>query len=189
MYRVSAMHVAESDPLKVAATVTADGKCMIRDGFTIHDVDHNFIFLAPPHPYEWIEQRKIIKESQSTPFLTRKSVTSCGDPLAVCSVGAVGANLNCHDSGMVLSGAVFCTCTVVTKAQLAAIIERILDDIEKIIVRLLPTIIELLGRKYKRLAAVPRAVVEWIAKKVVPAVFWVAKQVGKAIAERVEQIL
>lgn len=189
MYYVSANHAASNDPGKVAETVTADGKCMIREGFTIHNVDHTFFPVAPPHPYEFIEQRKIIKSSESTPFLTRASVTSYGDPLAVCSVRAIGANLNCHDSGMVLSGVVYCACSVVTKAQIVAIVERIFDDLKKLIAEMLPKLLELLALRYKWINLLPRALVDWVTETAVPWVLDQIKEKAKDLARRAEAYL
>lgn len=189
MYYVSANHAASNDPGKVAETVTADGKCMIREGFTIHNVDHTFFPVAPPHPYEFIEQRKIIKSSESTPFLTRASVTSYGDSLAVCSVGAIGANLNCHDSGMVLSGVVYCACTVVTEAQVAEVLDRLFDEIKKIFAELLPKLLELLARRYKWFGRIPRAVVDWVTETAVPWVIDQAKDIARKLAEAYEKLI
>jgi hypothetical protein len=187
-YVVHAGHAGSNDMAKVAETVTADGVCMIRDGFTIHKVAHQFVPLGPPHPFEFVEQHRIQGASQSTPFLKAPSVTSSGDALAVCSVRAVGANLNCHDSGMVLSGIVLCPCSVVTKAQFAAVVARIFDDIKKILLEALPKLIDLILEKYK-IRARTRAIVKWVWDHVAPPLLDAVTKVAKALAEWAEPSL
>jgi len=187
-YLVSENHAGKHDPGNVTDTVTADRKCMIRHGFTIHDISHHALVPLPPHPYQFIEVRTIDKASASTPFLKMDSVTSSGGPLAVCSVKAVGANLNCHDSGMVLSGVVLCPCTVVTKVQLAAVIERLFDDIKKIVIQGIPALIDLLLRKYK-VGRVASAIIKWLVDKALPPLFDAAKAVAVRIAKHIEKHL
>src|SRR4051812_38179925 len=47
------------DEDKRTQTITADGEKMIRDGFEIFAVNHQFV-PGPAHPYEFVEQAKIV---------------------------------------------------------------------------------------------------------------------------------
>ena len=152
------------DDGKRTPKVTADGLKMIRDGFTIGKVPHVTPVL---HPYEVVVNAQIVLDSKTTPLLKMASVTSAGDPLAVCAIVSVGANLNCQDGGMKLTGIVACTCSVKTSPQLKDFLFRIFDDyFKKMLNKWLTGLFELL-LKSRGVPWPVRPILVWVFKKVI----------------------
>jgi len=155
------------DEAKRTPTVTADGEMMIRDGFVHHKVTH---FTPVPflHPYQnSVETPKIEASSTTTPLLKSASVSSGGDLLSVCGLGWVGANLNCQEEGVKVTGVVFCVCSVQTSPQAKDLIFRLFDDFFKkmLVDWVTGTLDKLL--EGRRIPSPVRSVVKWLAEKAV----------------------
>jgi hypothetical protein len=155
---------SNGDEAKRTSTVTADGERMIRDGFVNHRVIH---FTAGPfHPYQnTTENPKIEADSTSTPLLKAPTVTSGGDPLSVCGVWSMGANLNCQEDGAKATGIVVCVCSVQTSPQAKDLIFRLFDDFFKkmLVDWLVSTLDKLL--EARKFPSPVRAVIKWLAEK------------------------
>src|SRR5690349_3913369 len=183
------------DDSKRTSTVTADGSKMIREGFSIAKVPHAPM-PGPLHPAgEPIQMAKVIKDSSSKPFLTVMSVKSEGDPLALCMKGAAGFNLDCNvESSMWPTGAVICVCSVQTQPTVKDFVFRVFDEFIK--KWLADKIVELMDLVMKRLKPkvvpeivwkVPRAIVGWVAKKVVPKLIDMAEEAAKRALDKADR--
>ena len=174
------------DEAKRTPHVTADTVKMIRDGFTIGKVPH-VPMPGPLHPYESVEVISIINGSKTTPLLKMATVTSAGDPLAVCAIGPVGANLNCQEGGdLKLTGVVICECSVVTSPSLKDLVFRIFDDyIKKWLIDKIIDIIDLI-LKSRKIPGIPRAIIKWLLKKIVPKLVDLMEDLAKWLWDKAE---
>jgi hypothetical protein len=174
------------DDKKRTPNVTADGEKMIRDGFSVGLVPHQFL-TAAIHPYELVEQAKIIKDSKTTPFIKMETVTSSGDPLSVCAVGPIGANLNCQEGGeMKLTGVVICPCSVVTSPSIKDLIFRIFDDhLKKWLIDKIIEIIDIILKK-RGIPSIPRAIIKWLLRKIVPPIVDWMEDLAKWVWDQTE---
>ncbi|APR87638.1 hypothetical protein A7982_12987 [Minicystis rosea] len=174
------------DEGKRTPNVTADAEKMIRDGFVIGKVPH-VPMPGPLHPYEAVELASIISASKTTPLLKMSTVTSSSDPLSVCAIGPVGANLNCQEGGdLKLTGIVFCECSVVTSPSLKDLIFRIFDDyIKKWLIDKIIDIIDLI-LKWRKVPKLPRAIIKWLLKKLVPKLVDLMEDLAKWLWDKAE---
>jgi hypothetical protein len=92
----------EKDGDQIVATVTSDGKRMVKRGSDVkgdkapHMLSQSNIW--PPNPIKQIAtERAIQKAATSKATMGIASVTGEKGPLATCLSGAEGANLNCTD--------------------------------------------------------------------------------------------
>ena len=174
------------DEGKRTSKLTADKAKMIREGFTIGKVSH-VPMLGPFHPAEAVQLAKIIKNSKTKVFMTIMSVTSEGDPLAICLKGPVGIDLNCNsDDSLMPTGMVLCLCSVETQPTVKDFVFRTFDEfikkwLAKKIISLIDQIVKALKPRFVPDFAwkVPRAIAKWIAKKVVPKAIDRAEDVAK----------
>lgn len=175
------------DDGKRTPKLTADREKMIRDGFTVGKVPH-IPMPGPLHPYEAVELASIIADSKTTPLLKMPTVTSAGDPLSVCAIGPVGANLNCQEGGdLKLTGVVFCECSVVTSPSLKDLIFRIFDDyIKKWLIGKIIDVIDII-LKWRKIPALPRAIVKWLMKKLVPKLVELMEDLAKWLWDQAEK--
>ncbi|WP_437931703.1 hypothetical protein WMF37_21405 [Sorangium sp. So ce291] len=175
---------------KRTSTVTADGEKMIRDPFTVGAVPH-VPAPAPFHPLQALTNGSIVKDSKSRPFLSTTRVTSQGDPLATCILGPVGADMNCQevDGGKpeALTGLVISGCTVMTQPTVKDFVFRIFDEfIKEWLAEKIVSLLDLV-LKYFKIGAIPRAIVSWVAKKVVPKLINWAEDVAKNVWDQIER--
>lgn len=183
---------SDGDDGKRTGTVTADGSKMIREGFSIANVPH-VPMMGPLHPLkEPTQAAKLVKDSFTRPFLTIMSVTSQGDPLAICMKGAEGYNNDCNFEGTpVPTGKVLCVCSVRTQPTGKDIVFRIFDEyIKKWLAEKIVSLVDIVMKALKPKVVpeiiwkIPRAIVSWIAKKVVPKLIDKAERAAKRAIDR-----
>ncbi|WP_438011034.1 hypothetical protein WME89_21630 [Sorangium sp. So ce321] len=178
------------DEGKRTSTVTADGEKMIRETFFISKVPH-VPAPGPFHPTQALTNASIIKNSKTRPFLAASRVTSEGEPLAICLAGPVGFDMNCQevDGGKpeALNGLVISGCTVMTQPTVKDFVFRIFDEfIKEWLAEKVVSLLDLV-LKYFKIGAIPRAIVSWVAKKVVPKLIDWAEDVAKDVWDQIER--
>ncbi|WP_437311232.1 hypothetical protein [Sorangium sp. So ce388] len=146
---------------------------------------------GPFHPLQTLTNGSIVKDSKSRPFLSTTRVTSEGDPLATCILGPVGADMNCQEVAggkpEALTGIVISGCTVMTQPTVKDFVFRIFDEfIKEWLAEKIVSLLDLV-LKYFKIGAIPRAIVSWVAKKVVPKLIDWAEDVAKNVWDQIER--